>query len=341
MNNKFSFYRAPVRNVVPALQMSIREAFGYIISDVARERTLRLRMMTDVAERRAYKGMAFDHVTFSGEFARRVTSGLIVHSGYICLDIDHIESETELQRIKALLINDNSVVVARLVFRSPSGDGLKVVYELPEGMKQALWDAEADSERIGQLHKHFYEMISRYLNGKYGIVIDHTSDVARTCFLCHDADAYFDESTDNRVQITDYRLQIDPLPLRGLPLKQRENIKDERVQGSNPDSLPFRVIGHGVPCPYIERSDWDTVEALVRGIEQACVDITGDYHQWMRIGFALASAFGESGRGFYHRVSRFYSGYSNVECNRQYDRCLRARGSGVGLGTFIYLAKAV
>ena len=79
----------------------------------------------------------------------------------------------------------------------------------------------------------------------------------------------------------------------------------------------------------------------MRGIEQACVDITGDYHQWMRIGFALASAFGESGRGFYHRVSRFYSGYSNVECNRQYDRCLRARGSGVGLGTFIYLARAV
>jgi hypothetical protein len=321
MNNKFSFYKAPVRNVVPALQMSIREAFGYIISDVARERTLRLRMMTDVAERRAYKGSAFDHVTFSGEFARRVTSGLIVHSGYICLDIDHIESETELQRIKALLINDNSVVVARLVFRSPSGDGLKVVYELPEGMKQALWDAEADSERIGQLHKHFYEMISRYLNGKYGIVTDHTSDVARTCFLCHDADAYFDES----VQIADSRDTA-------CRVRLMQDIK-EHVD------LPLRGIGHGVPCPYIERSDWDTVEALVRGIEQACVDITGDYHQWMRIGFALASAFGESGRGFYHRVSRFYSGYSNVECNRQYDRCLRARGGGVGLGTFIYLAK--
>ena len=89
------------------------------------------------------------------------------------------------------------------------------------------------------------------------------------------------------------------------------------------------------------QSDRDKVEALVQAIEHIGVDITGDYHQWMRIGFSLASAFGESGRGFYHRVSRFYSGYSNVECNRQYDRCLRARGSGVGLGTFIYLAKAV
>ena len=64
MNNKFSFYRAPVRNVVPALQMSIREAFGYIISDVARERTLRLRMMTDVAERRATRGLLLTMLLF-------------------------------------------------------------------------------------------------------------------------------------------------------------------------------------------------------------------------------------------------------------------------------------
>ena len=345
MNNTFSFYKAPVRNVVPTMQMSIREAFEYIISDVARERTEALRMMTDVAERRAYKGLAFDHVTFSGEFARRVTSGLIAHSGYICLDIDHIASEEELQRIKALLINDNSVVVARLVFRSPSGDGLKVVYELPEGMKQALRDADADTERIGQLHKHFYEMISQYLNKKYGIVTDHTSDVARTCFLCHDADAYFDESTDNRVQITDYRLQIDPLLLRGLPLKQGENISahilSPCIRGTSPTGGGGSIMDCRLSSITPFGRDWDTVEALVRGIEQVGVDITGDYRQWMRIGFALASAFGESGRGFYHRVSRFYSGYSNVECNRQYDRCLRAGRGGVGLGTFIYLAKAV
>ena len=327
MKNTFSFYMAPVRNVVPVLQMSIRGAFEYIISDVARERTLRLRMMTDVAERRAYKGMAFDHVTFSGEFARRVTSGLIVHSGYICLDIDHIESETELQRIKALLINDNSVVVARLVFRSPSGDGLKVVYELPEGMKQALWDAEADTERIGQLHKYFYEMISRYLQKKYGIVTDHTSDVARTCFLCHDADAYFDDST--------------LLPsVVSIVNSQQTTVETRHAVSANSDGdcRPLTVDCRLSSITPLGR-DWDMVEALVRGIEQACVDITGDYRQWMRIGFSLASAFGESGRGFYHRVSRFYSGYSNVECNRQYDRCLRARGSGVGLGTFIYLAK--
>ena len=330
MDNTFSFYKAPVRNVVPALQMSIRGAFEYIISDVARERTLRLRMMTDVAERRAYKGMAFDHVTFSGEFARRVTSGLIVHSGYICLDIDHIESETELQRIKALLINDNSVVVARLVFRSPSGDGLKVVYELPEGMKQALRDAEADAERIGQLHKYFYEMISRYLNGKYGIVTDHTSDVARTCFLCHDADAYFDDSTllPSVVSIVDSQQSID----NGQQMNHFVCVNGQQTTVINDEWRPSTVDRR-------PSNDWDTVEALVRGIELAGVDITGNYHQWMRIGFALASAFGESGRGFYHRVSRFYSGYSNVECNRQYDRCLRARGSGVGLGTFIYLAK--
>ena len=159
---------------------------------------------------------------------------------------------------------------------------------------------------------------------------DHTSDVARTCFLCHDADAYFDDSTllPSVVSIVDSQQSID----NGQQMNHFVCVNGQQTTVINDEWRPSTVDRR-------PSNDWDTVEALVRGIELAGVDITGNYHQWMRIGFALASAFGESGRGFYHRVSRFYSGYSNVECNRQYDRCLRARGSGVGLGTFIYLAK--
>ena len=337
-SGEFSYFRSPIRGVVPAAGATMRQVWRYVVSDRAKERTCALRRLWEKRERQQYKGNQLDYVTPSALVRRRGSGGLVAHSGIIVMDIDGIESEERVMEIKRTLIADREMPVA-MVFRSPSGDGLKVWYRFDdEAVKYINEGGEVD---VGSKHKCYYEAMRCYLRERYAIECDATSDVMRACYLCHDADAYFDKSTDNRVQITDCRLQIDPLPLRGLPLKQGENMKDARVQSSNPDSSPLRVIGHGTPCPYIERSDWDTVEALVREIERIGVDITGDYHQWMRIGFALASAFGESGRGFYHRVSRFYSDYSNVECNRQYDRCLRARGGGVGLGTFIYLARAV
>ena len=333
-SGEFSYFRAPIRGVVPAAGATMRQVWRYVVSDRAKERTCALRCLSEKRERQQYKANQLDYVTPSALVRRRGSGGLAAHSGIIVMDIDGIESEERVMEIKHALIADREMPVA-MVFRSPSGDGLKVWYAFDDEAVKHI--NEGGEEAICRKHKRYYKAMRCYLRERYAIECDATSDVMRACYLCHDADAYFDD----RVQITDYRLQIDFFSLRGLPLKQGENIKDERVQSSNPDSLPLRVIGHGVPCPYIERSrsDWDTVEALVRGIELSGVDITGDYHQWMRIGFALASAFGESGRGFYHRVSRFYSGYSNVECNRQYDRCLRARGGGVGLGTFIYLAK--
>jgi hypothetical protein len=49
---------------------------------------------------------------------------------------------------------------------------------------------------------------------------------------------------------------------------------------------------------------------------------------------------GESGRSYYHRLSRFYSGYAENETNKQYDNCLKAHGHGVTIKTLYHLAKA-
>ena len=331
---EFSYFRAPIRGVVPASGATMRQVWRYVVSDRAKERTCALRRLSEKKERQQYKGNHLDYVTPSALVRRRGSGGLVAHSGIIVMDIDGIESEEKLLELKQGLIADREMPVA-MVFRSPSGDGLKVWYRFDdEAVKYINEGGEVD---VGSKHKRYYEAMRHYLRERYAIESDATSDVMRACYLCHDADAYFDESTDNRLQITECRVQIDPLPLRGLPLKQGENMKDARLQSSTPYSFPLAPYSLSSITPY--GCDWEMVEALVRGIELSGVDITGDYHQWVKIGFALASAFGEGGRGFYHRVSRFYSGYSNVECNRQYDRCLRARGSGVGLGTFIYLAK--
>jgi hypothetical protein len=61
---------------------------------------------------------------------------------------------------------------------------------------------------------------------------------------------------------------------------------------------------------------------------------------WHDLGFALADALGESGRSYYHLLSRFYSGYAENETNKQYDNCLKAHhGHGVTIKKLYHLAK--
>ncbi|MCF6356998.1 MAG: PriCT-2 domain-containing protein [Draconibacterium sp.] len=76
------------------------------------------------------------------------------------------------------------------------------------------------------------------------------------------------------------------------------------------------------------------VEIVVRRVEASRIDLTMNYEDWLKIGFAFASEFGESGRSYFHRVSRFWSGYRVEDCNRQFDKCLKGKKSGTTIKTF-------
>jgi hypothetical protein len=81
------------------------------------------------------------------------------------------------------------------------------------------------------------------------------------------------------------------------------------------------------------------VEVIIQRLESAHTDITSNYAHWRDIGFAFADEFGESGRDYFHRVSRFYPGYSQPSCDKQFDNCLKAKGNGVTIKTFFHLAQ--
>ena len=83
----------------------------------------------------------------------------------------------------------------------------------------------------------------------------------------------------------------------------------------------------------------DEIERLAQTVEARKVDITGDYHQWLEIGFALKEALGEDGRSYFHRLSRFYPGYNEDETDKQYDKCMRSKGDGIQPRTLFYFAK--
>lgn len=83
----------------------------------------------------------------------------------------------------------------------------------------------------------------------------------------------------------------------------------------------------------------DDVEIVTQRIETAAKDITGDYSTWRDLGFALSDELGENGRSYFHRISRFYEGYTEKETDNQYDRCLRSHGTGISIKTFFKIAK--
>ena len=82
------------------------------------------------------------------------------------------------------------------------------------------------------------------------------------------------------------------------------------------------------------------INNVVLQLEQKQIDITNDYSDWVKIGFALADALGEGGREYFHRVSQLSSKYEPAPCDKQYDKCVKSSGSGISAKSFFHLAKS-
>lgn len=95
------------------------------------------------------------------------------------LDVDHYShDEAELSALVARLQADERVA---LLFRSPGGDGVKLLFRLHEPC--------TDSKRFSDAYKAFaFAFGEQYGLGKH--VDFRTSDVTRVCFLAHDPLAF-------------------------------------------------------------------------------------------------------------------------------------------------------
>ena len=150
-----SFFRAPIKNITPQAQVSVLQIYKYITSDYAKLATERLRSIADHHEARRYKSEMLDYVTFSGCFSSRRTGGLIEHSGFLCFDIDKIESEERLLKLKSDLVADEELHTV-LLFRSPSGNGLKWVVEVPDRVWLRQTESADDRVQITHFARDFY-----------------------------------------------------------------------------------------------------------------------------------------------------------------------------------------
>ena len=173
---RFSFFRRPIGNLLPSRTMTLRDAWNYITGPDAVNATRRLRSLSEKDERRSFKSNSFDYATFSGTFSKRGRAHLLKHSGLICIDFDHVEN---VEVLFNRLLRDE-YFETQLMFRSPSGDGIKWVIPIDTGKAT---------------HEEYFDGILWYCHETYGITPDgQCRDVGRACFLPYDPNAYLNDA---------------------------------------------------------------------------------------------------------------------------------------------------
>ena len=183
----FSIYRRPITNKNPYQVVNLIDVFNYIISDYAKDRTNEYRAIKDERYRRQYKSAKFDYCTFSGIFSERTDKSIIQHSGLICLDFDHLKDvEAVFEALK-----DDQYFETLLLFRSPSGDGLKWVISFHD----SYFRYGKDGESYGDYQVRFFAGLYNYIFNHYDVEVDRSCrNLSRACFLPHDPAAYLNPS---------------------------------------------------------------------------------------------------------------------------------------------------
>jgi hypothetical protein len=139
---------------------------------------------------------------------------------YFVIDLDHFDDPDapDLLRTREDLCQRDDLL---LLFRSPSGQGLKLLFQL----REACTD-------IG-LYRAFYTSFCEALSTAHGLdrVIDTvTHDVTRVCFFSHDPQAYFNAEAE-AVDFTTFVNLTDPrLPDRIEKLNREGNKAGARTQ---------------------------------------------------------------------------------------------------------------
>lgn len=172
--DNFSFFNAPVKNVTPSKNVTLKEVHSLIIGDKYKDTTLKIRTATG-SNKSTIKTQQLDYVTFAGTFSKRANNSLLTRSNYICIDVDDVD-DVVFAKLKI-----RSGIEPALLFTSPSGNGVKTIYRI---------DPEAGT------HNEYFTAIFNYYTTFLNIDIDPSGkDISRACFLCHDPNAEIRENS--------------------------------------------------------------------------------------------------------------------------------------------------
>jgi hypothetical protein len=152
-------------------------------------------------------------------------------------------------------------------------------------------------------HLDAFNGLKQYYFKNYGQLIDQScKNVSRLRFLSYDPLLYVNEQSKT----------FKEYPKKEAKPKQVHTV----LTGNEFDELIDRIC----------RGGYDLTE--------------GAYKNYVDIGFALASEFGERGREYFHAVAGQNSKYDHIKADKQFTYCLRDTGPiKIGIATFYYYAK--
>ena len=88
------------------------------------------------------------------------------------------------------------------------------------------------------------------------------------------------------------------------------------------------------------KTDFD---AMIKQMDDKGLNLCEDYSDWVRICYALISEMQEQGRDHFHTLSSHSSKYNSLDCDSQFDACLKnhsiSKGKKSTIGTIYYHAK--
>ena len=183
-----------------------------------------------------------------------------------------------------------------MLFISPNGNGLKWIVSIEL------------TEKIN--HGQMFQALYNYIKDTYSSEVDKAcKDVSRATFLCCDPEAYIRSKhlvqwNKNSIPIYGW-LIVNHLILKTGCRKLKKRNQKAQASVNNSNSIHYDV------------------EIVVQRIEEHQLDLTRNYEDWVKLGCAFASEFGEASRNYFHRISHFYPGYDFTETDKQFDKCLK------------------
>lgn len=137
-----------------------------------KDKVLRLRQTSEKKDKDAIK-RSLPVITWQGIFKKRSNDGLVALSSLVCIDIDH-RTQGELDMIARQLATWCFVLA---FFRSPSGDGLKVI--IKTNLQEPVY------------YKNCYRQLEKVFTNAFGIEPDNNCEpLSQGCFLSYDPGIY-------------------------------------------------------------------------------------------------------------------------------------------------------
>jgi hypothetical protein len=167
---------------------NLNEVLNSIASDQELQKLIeKVRSVKSTKERQEYKKNNLPFFVI-GEFKDNIRQKVkFIRTQYAIFDYDHLSDNYETHWNS--IISNTNVFAA---FRSPSGDGIKVVYKFDKAIE--------NSDEFSAIYKYYASQFEIDL----GEQPDKTSDCSRACFFSYDTDMYV--NSDAKPLNTDFDL---------------------------------------------------------------------------------------------------------------------------------------